>query len=102
MAYSTKNLLDIILKDDNTEKGGIPHNEYSSWEFIRDTGVVPNYRILTHEELDTLNKSLKENGILPLVSKYYDIEIVKSRDGFVRLRYCNESTIDWNFRDELL
>lgn len=96
MAYSANNLLDIILKDDNTGKGGVPHNEYSAWEFIGETGILSDHRILSHEEFDKLNRALTEEGIRPLTSEHYDIETVKSHDGFIRLKRCNEPTVDWN------
>lgn len=89
------NILDVVLKDDGTNEGGLPHSEYTASEFIAETELFGHdNRMLTHNEFDMLNKALIEAGIQPLTSVHYDIRIVRSRNGFIRMSHCGEPTVE--------
>lgn len=54
-------ILDKELKDDNTPYGGISFRGETLGDFIKEAGIDP-----TNTTLETVNKALKECGIMPL------------------------------------
>lgn len=56
-----KDVLDVILKDDNQTTGGISHTTETVEDFIMDTDLKPT------DSLEALNRELKLCGIQPVV-----------------------------------
>ena len=67
-------ILTFPLKDDNSETGNIPHNEYTLDEYLHETLYDENNdlynekvsQILNQKDLHDLNQQLKQSGIKPI------------------------------------
>lgn len=59
------NILDYKLKDDDSDKGGISHSEYTLEEYLYET-YIDIYSLLNEPNLETLNNLLIESGIQPI------------------------------------
>lgn len=59
------NILDYKLKDDDSDKGGISHSEYTLEEYLYETYIDIN-SLLNEANLETLNSLLMESGIHPI------------------------------------
>jgi hypothetical protein len=58
-------ILDYKLKDNNSENGGISHNEYTLEEYLYET-YIDIHTLLNEPNLETLNSLLMESGIQPI------------------------------------
>ena len=59
------NILDYKLKDDNSDKGGVSHSEYTLEEYLYET-YIDIHSLLNEPNLETLNSLLIESGIQPI------------------------------------
>ena len=59
------NILDYKLKDDDSDKGGISHSEYTLDEYLDETNSNVD-SLLNEPNLETLNNLLIESGIQPI------------------------------------
>lgn len=59
------NILDYKLKDDDSDKGGISHSEYTLDEYLDETNSDVD-ALLNEPNLETLNNLLSESGIQPI------------------------------------
>jgi len=67
-------ILEFPLKDDASQTGGIPHNEYTLEEYLRESLYDGNdnlynekvSKILNQNDLHDLNQQLKQSGIKPI------------------------------------
>lgn len=59
------NILDYKLKDDDSDKGGISHSEYTLEEYLYET-YIDIHSLLNEPNLETLNNLLIESGIQPI------------------------------------
>ena len=59
------NILDYKLKDDDSDKGGISHSEYTLEEYLYET-YIDIHSLLNEPNLETLNSLLIESGIQPI------------------------------------
>ena len=59
------NILDYKLKDDDSDKGGISHSEYTLDEYLDETNSDVD-SLLSEPNLETLNSLLIESGIQPI------------------------------------
>lgn len=55
-----KDVLNTVLKDDETETGGIAHPGEKVWEFIDYTDLSLD------DSIELLNEALKDSGIKPI------------------------------------
>lgn len=59
------NILDYKLKDDDSDKGGISHSEYTLDEYLDETNSDVD-SLLSEPNLETLNNLLVKSGIKPI------------------------------------
>lgn len=103
-----ENILNTILKDDNTPNGGTSHSKETLFEFLSETGISLD------STLGTINFTLTECGIFPINYfnypeifehtlndlKYYVSNHYKYLDNFIYIK--NNKEFEVSFLEEIL